>query len=61
MVLADQATEEIATLDLGHGLDRVDTGYIARITDQKKGAATFTDEQGRPVATIKHVVRVCWS
>lgn len=28
---------------------------------QNKGTATFTDEQGRPVATIKHVVRVCWS
>jgi hypothetical protein len=28
---------------------------------QNGGTATFVDGQGRPVATIKHVVRVCWS
>ena len=33
----------------------------AKSFKQNKGTATFLDEQGRPVATIKHVVRVCWS
>jgi hypothetical protein len=28
---------------------------------QNKGTATFMDDQGRPVATMKRVVRVCWS
>jgi hypothetical protein len=27
---------------------------------QERGTATFTDERGRAVAKIKHVVRVCW-
>jgi hypothetical protein len=28
---------------------------------QERGRATFTDEVGRVVATIKHVVRICWA
>jgi hypothetical protein len=28
---------------------------------QDKRRATFTDDRGEPVATVKHVVRVCWS
>jgi hypothetical protein len=27
---------------------------------QVKGTALFTDDRGRPVAKIKHVVRICW-
>jgi hypothetical protein len=27
---------------------------------QDKGTATFTDDRGRTVATIKRVVRICW-
>jgi len=27
---------------------------------QEGRKATFTDERGRAVATIQHVVRVCW-
>jgi hypothetical protein len=27
---------------------------------QGKGTATFTDDRGRTVVTIKRVVRICW-
>jgi hypothetical protein len=27
---------------------------------QNKGTARFTDDQGRTVATVRRVVRICW-
>lgn len=27
---------------------------------QERGTARFTDDQGRTVATVKRVVRICW-